>query len=237
MNASNHLRVHSNTLLLELVFIVAAALLAVVPCARGVNANFIVINSTDLTISGDGDNDPAAFKGVPFHVVVEGNIARFYISGDLTLRSTDTVTLTGTRPISLFVGGNAVFESGAGAVIDASGLGVTPGAGGGTGGAAGGGGGGGSGGGSSAAAGGLGGLGVVMGNGTQGGNGGSQYGQSGNAGQGGASATAGQNGVNSPNGGGLAGNPGGGGAGASGGAGGERGLWRPRWRIPFLRGN
>lgn len=108
---------------------VAASLLA---ATNRSNALDIVINSADLTITGDGDGDAALFMGVPFSARTEGNISRFYIAGDVHVASTDTITLRGTRGVSLFIGGAAVFESGA--LIDAAGSGKTPGAGGGGGG-------------------------------------------------------------------------------------------------------
>ncbi|HNT33748.1 MAG TPA: hypothetical protein PKH07_01995, partial [bacterium] len=99
------------------------------------SAENITIFSDTMGIVGDRDPDPDMFNGVPFRAVVEDGIAYFYFAGDLIVGTTDTVTLIGSRPISLVVGGDAVFN--AGALINASGFGTTPGCGGGAGGAAG----------------------------------------------------------------------------------------------------
>lgn len=108
------------------------ALLVTLLMPRILTAFPIVINSTDLTISGDGDDNDQQFKGVPFLATVQDGIARFHLQGDMIVEPLDTVTLTGDRPVMLIIGGNAVLANGA--VVDCSGRGCTPGPGGGAGG-------------------------------------------------------------------------------------------------------
>jgi hypothetical protein len=195
-----------------------AVLLGLLPCtpprARAAN---IVINSTDLTINDNGTTQ--TLKGLPFRAAVEGGIARFYIAGNLTFTSTDSVRLTGTRPVSLRVGGNVVVESGA--LFDASASGVAPGPGGGMGGDPVGGTAGGAGGaGGIGGAGGAGGSGVVAwyGNVGTGGDAGTAGGD-GAKGDDGAEGLPGDNGFGSPASGGAGGLPGVGGPACAGGAG------------------
>jgi hypothetical protein len=143
---------------------VAGVLVSTTPCAR---AAVIVIDSTNLTISGDGDGDDQQFKGVPFAAAVEDGIACFYIRGDIAVWSTETVKLTGGYPVALIIGGDAVLE--AGAVVDASAQGFLAGPGGGSGGGGGGWGyGGDSNMGTPTGSGGAGGKGVQIGNGNPG---------------------------------------------------------------------
>lgn len=116
--------------------VVARAILALlfigltiaVPLAGAEN---VVIDSNALTMGGSA----TSFRGVPFRTVDEGGCVAFYIAGDLTIGSDDTVTLAGTRAIRLIVGGDAVFN--AGAVINGSANGRIAGPGGGLGGATG----------------------------------------------------------------------------------------------------
>src|SRR5262249_43230889 len=100
----------------------------------GTAARTVVIDSDNLTVTGDGDGDPHKFYGQPFTASVNGGIAQFVIPGDLHIPA-DTVTVHGANAASVVVGGNGVIDPGA--VFDVSANGQTPGAGGGRGGNAG----------------------------------------------------------------------------------------------------
>lgn len=187
----------------------------------------IVIDSTQLTIEGDGDGNLYAIKGVPFRAFIIDQVATFYVQGDLVIDEGDTITLTGDYPVSLVAGNDAIISSGA--TIHASAQGTTPGPGGGAGGSGGQGGTGGSSivNGGAAKAGGAGGAGgtsyFFYAEGGAGGSSGTpgDSGSSGATGASGINGSAGGSGINSPGSGGNFGT--GGGAGGSGGWGGSAG--------------
>jgi hypothetical protein len=94
---------------------------------------WIVIDGDALVVERDGDGDPHAFKGIPFVVsLLPEGIARFSLVGDLVLEDGETVVGTGSRAISLYVGGDVTIAPGA--MVDISGTGSVPGPGGGMGG-------------------------------------------------------------------------------------------------------
>ena len=98
-----------------------------------VSAAEIIINSDELTISGDSDDDPQTFNGAPFSAGKNGGIAKFIINGDLNINSDDVVRGVGENAISLVVSGDVNIPEGA--VFDISADPTTPGPGGGSGGA------------------------------------------------------------------------------------------------------
>lgn len=78
-----------------------------------VQAATVVIDTVNLTVTGDNDNDPTKFNGVPFAASVSGGIAKFNIKGDLNVFGTDSVTVSGGNAVSLYAGNNANIASGA----------------------------------------------------------------------------------------------------------------------------
>lgn len=72
-----------------------------------VAAGAITVDTNALTITGDGDDDPYAFKGVPFYAEVVDGIARFYIAGNMYLDAGEILRGAGNRPASFIVGGDA----------------------------------------------------------------------------------------------------------------------------------
>jgi hypothetical protein len=45
----------------------------------------IVIDTDAFTVTGDGDDDPGAFKGLHLVTLDRGSLAGFYVLGDLTI--------------------------------------------------------------------------------------------------------------------------------------------------------
>ena len=90
----------------------------------------IVIDTDAMTIERDGDNNPLAFKGIPFLASTSPDgIAKFSLVGDLTLADGEILTGVGSKAISLYVAGNVNIAPGA--LVDVSAAGTVPGPGGG----------------------------------------------------------------------------------------------------------
>ncbi len=197
----------------------AISLLGLLCVAGPVGAQTITVDSDAGTIGGQGKG--GSFDGATIdRVVMETTgITTFYLLGNVMMPNNQVVQAVGSRPVQFIIGNDLTML--AGATIDASALGATPGAGGGVpAGAAGTGGAGGSAGSGSPA--GVGGAGNSA-PGTSGGAGatgidglmglagllgGDGYGNTGSGGAGGAAATGGTGGTGGTAG---AGGPGGGG--------------------------
>jgi hypothetical protein len=175
----------------------------------------VTIDSSARTITGD-DNDASTFYGTPFTAVTSGRVTTFFVRGDLSIASGDTINGVGANAISIFVGNNAVIGNGVSFNVSASA--AAPGPGGGGGGAGVGGVSGGVGGVGVRGAGGRGGTAGITNGITAGGAGdrGSSAGNNGASGSVGG-ATPGGAGANASNGGSAGGGGGGGGAGRLGG--------------------
>ena len=92
----------------------------------------ITLDSDALTITGDGDGNPNAFKGLPFTASVTAGLAQLLIPGDLDLAAGETLVGVGSNAVSLVAGKDVNIA--AGATVDFSANGTTPGPGGGAGG-------------------------------------------------------------------------------------------------------
>ena len=71
-----------------------------------------------MEINGSATTD---FFGVPMQALFFGGVAQYRFMGDLTFISTDVVTATGSRPLSLWAGDDVFIDSGAIFNFDASG--------------------------------------------------------------------------------------------------------------------
>ena len=109
-------------------------------------ARTVTIHTDSLVISVDGSN-ATTFFGTSFRTdtTVTPGVMTILVQGDLNIPSGSTITVTGSRPLSIQVANNVTI--GQNVIFNASATAAAPGPGGGTGGTAGGGGGGGSGGG------------------------------------------------------------------------------------------
>ncbi len=74
-------------------------LAACVSAAAFAHALDIRIDTDNLKISGDGDD--SRLKGAAFRADISNGIARFFIPGDVTIGSADTVSVAGARPAML----------------------------------------------------------------------------------------------------------------------------------------
>ena len=191
----------------------AISLLGLLCVAGPISAQTVVIDSDAGTIGGLGKG--GTFDGATIGRVTMDTtgVTTFYLLGNLTVPNNQVVMGTGSRPIQLIVGNDLVIQ--AGATIDASGLGATPGPGGGAPGGAGSGGAGGAAG--ASAAGGTGGAGSSA-PGTAG-----TPGATGMDGLAGLAGILGGDGYGNTGSGGAAGNGGTVGTGGAGGAGGTAG--------------
>lgn len=126
--------------------------------ARAAGFREIVVDTESLSITGDGDGDPSAIKGVSFTTEISPGHVTFYIAGDLVLAENELLTVRGDDAVSLVAGNDVsiAFD----AVIDVSADGPMAFAGGGRGGLFGGDGGGGGDGGAGGTGGGAGGSGT-----------------------------------------------------------------------------
>jgi hypothetical protein len=90
----------------------------------------VVIDTDVLTISGD-DDDPLTFYGTPFVVDTVGDLARFFVLGDLHIGG-DKIVVVGSRALSIQVGNDVIIDPDAQFHLSADG--PNPGPGGGAGG-------------------------------------------------------------------------------------------------------
>jgi hypothetical protein len=111
----------------------AGALVAGPPAlSAGPPVDEIVIDTDAMTVTGDGDDDPSAFKGVHYLTAhTPDGLSLFFVNGDLTIADGEIVRVRGSRLLSLHVGGDMTIESGA--LIDAGAQMHAPGPGGGMG--------------------------------------------------------------------------------------------------------
>ncbi len=116
---------------------IVAASIATVLFAPAVYAAdiFVEKDGDSFEITGDGDGDPNAFKGVPFSAGIEDGIAVFRIRGDVSLDADDTLTGIADVPIALYARNDINIANGASVTVSAN-FGV-PGPGGGNGGSGG----------------------------------------------------------------------------------------------------
>ena len=80
------------------------------------HAATITIDTVAGTVTGDPDGNPAQFNGRPFTftpAVGTIGLARLYVSGNLTITSTDVIVATGPHAVSIVVGGNLTVQAGA----------------------------------------------------------------------------------------------------------------------------
>ena len=103
-----------------------AALLGAPGAALGLD---IVIDSEALTITGDGDSDPQAFKGQTFSAFTSNGVSDFVVAGEGVFDATDSVTVVGSDAVSLVFGGNVSIASGAQFSVSAAGAAAGPGGG------------------------------------------------------------------------------------------------------------
>jgi len=81
-----------------------------VSVSRG--AGEIVIDTDNGTISNDGDSSDAQFKGVAFNTGTFNGAREFRIRGDITLAASEVVTVIGSMPARLIIGGNLHMPAG-----------------------------------------------------------------------------------------------------------------------------
>ncbi len=109
---------------------------AALTCSLGltsvpVSAWAAVIDTSNLTVTGDGDGDPNAAYGVPFTASISDGVASFYIAGDFNLGAGQILSGAGANIASIHVANNVNID--ATATIDFSAHGRIAGPGGGNG--------------------------------------------------------------------------------------------------------
>ena len=82
-----------------LAFLVAGCALATGPPeVFGAEGEFILVDTDAMTITGDGDDDPAAFKGQPFTTAeLPNGLAGFFFGADVTIADGELVRVRGPR--------------------------------------------------------------------------------------------------------------------------------------------
>ncbi|MFO0859745.1 MAG: hypothetical protein U0570_04250 [Phycisphaerales bacterium] len=94
---------------------ISAALMLLAAC--GAAAQTTTINTDASTILGDGVG-LSAWYGTPYTKSIINGVAVFYFKGDLNIPASKSISITGSRPLRLIVGGDCTV--GAGTTFDAS---------------------------------------------------------------------------------------------------------------------
>ncbi|MCC7408072.1 MAG: hypothetical protein IT442_08370 [Phycisphaeraceae bacterium] len=90
---------------------VMAGAIGVLATPGPTGAAVITFDTTNVTVSGDGVNhENGTINGVGYGASVVDGVARFVIFGDLVLSPGDTIAGQGERPLSIYVGNNAVLD-------------------------------------------------------------------------------------------------------------------------------